>query len=1062
LLSRTGSQALHLLMDVAIGVLGLTALAACILAWRLAQGPIDITALAQREQSLLAGPGAHVAIGNAQLAWEGFVSRDQPLDIRLRDTRITGANGVILAQVPQARVTLSIPQLLIGRLVPRFVEIDGASVQLERLANGALRLDLGTPASNVPPPAGTTAPADPGWIVDELARPARQGDNLPWLSQLHRVRVRGASVSIHDVQFGVLWQAPNAEADFLRLPNGGVSGQAKLDLVAGDVRATLTLHADLRADGTHLWGITTPVSPSVLARLAPQFAALAALDSPVSSSFDALVGPALLPRSARLTLHAGAGSLAAGNGKLGLGSADLVLSARPNELKLDSARIALAALPGRAKPPVLTATAAASLLAGKLHTTFAVAVDSLSFADLSSYWPDGVAGDSRGWMVQNLIGGVAQNAHVEGALDSRPDFSQMQLTALSGGLIGDDVSVVWLRPIPAITHGHAKLTIQGLDSIHIAIDSGEQGPLRITAGSSMDITKLQEKHQFGDIDVRLAGPLDAALKLLNHPRLKLLARSGLDFTGASGEQTGRLRLHLPLDDRVTIDDIAVNGTATITDAHLGEIAAGHDLDHAQIALKVDNDGLTLNGHGDFGTIPTELSVDMSFTDGPASQILQHVTAQGTATAAQMADFGLPGGVASSFATGTAEVHADYTARRAHSATLQLDADLARATMKTPFGWDKEAGAGAAAGVRLSFANGALVGMDHLHAEGPGLLIASHAKLEGERTHALVLDRLELGLTRAHGEIGFPAKPADPFTVSLSGAMLDVSSYFDEPQAQRAETLPTRDDDTPDKQRRGQAWRAELNFTQVQLAKGKLLAPLAVSAASDGLHLTRADIHAGASGDVVATIIPAGITRRLTVRSTDAGEFLLAMGVADNIGGGDLHLDGVFADSLPGDPLTGTATLENFTLRSAPAIGRLMQAMTLYGLTDALRGPGLHFSKLVAPYRWQRRVLSLKNARAFSPSLGLTAEGDIDLRRRVASIQGTVVPAYFFNQLLGDLPLIGKIFSPEKGGGVFAARYSVTGPLSNPKVGVNPLSALTPGFLREGFGLLAPATKPTGP
>jgi hypothetical protein len=88
-------------------------------------------------------------------------------------------------------------------------------------------------------------------------------------------------------------------------------------------------------------------------------------------------------------------------------------------------------------------------------------------------------------------------------------------------------------------------------------------------------------------------------------------------------------------------------------------------------------------------------------------------------------------------------------------------------------------------------------------------------------------------------------------------------------------------------------------------------------------------------------------------------------------------------------------------------------------------------------------------------LGITAQGALDLRHHTADITGTVVPAYFFNQLLGDLPLIGKIFSPEKGGGVFAARYSVRGKLSDPKVGVNPLSALTPGFLREGFGLLAP-------
>jgi hypothetical protein len=1055
LLKWAGSQCVHLLMDVAIGLLGLFALAACLVAWRLAQGPIDITALAKREESLLAGPGAHVAIGNAQLAWEGFVARNQPLDIRLRDTTISDAKGAVLAQVPQARITLAIAQLLIGRVVPRFVEIDGAAVQLERLKDGTLRLDLGTPAAS----GASPAPANPGWIVDELTHPARLGDNLPWLSQLHRVRVRDARVSIRDGQLGVLWQAPDAEADFLRLPDGGVSGQAKLDLAVGDIRATLTLRADLRADGTHLWGTSTPVSPAALARLAPQFASLGALDAPVSTSFDAVVGPALQPRDARLKVLVGGGTAGAGGSKLALQSANLAFSARNSEIKLDSATVTLAAVPGHAKPPVLTGRATATLLAGRVHATFAMGVDSLAFDDLPLYWPNGMGGGSRGWMVENLTGGQAHDAHIEGAFDTPADFSNLQVTALTGGLQAEDISVVWLRPIPPVTHARAKLTIEGPDSIHIAMDYGEEGALRVTEGSSMEITKLQAKHQFGDIDVRLAGPLDAALKLLNHPRLKLLARSGLDFAGATGQQTGRLQLHLPLEDRVTIDDITVNGTATITNAHLGKIAAGHDLDDAGISLKVNNDGLSLTGHGDFGTIPTDLALDMSFTNGRPDQILQHVTAHGAATAAQMADFGLPGGVARSFTGGTTKVHADYAARRDHTSTLLLDADLAEAVMKTPFGWDKPAGTKATAGVRFSFAKGALVGMDQLHADGTGLRIASHAKLTGERTSALVLDRLELGRTRAHGEIDFPATPADPLTVSLAGAMLDISGYLDEPQSRRAETIPSRDDDTPPAEEpQGLPWRAHLDFTQVQLAKGKILAPLAASAESDGLHLTRANVQAGAPGDAAASIIPEGGTRRLSVTSSDAGVFLRAMGVADNVEGGSLRLDGIFADTLPGDPLTGTATLENFTLRTAPAIGRLMQAMTLYGLTDALRGPGLHFSKLVAPYRWQRHVLSLKSARAFSPSLGLTAEGDIDLRRRVASVKGTVVPAYFFNQLLGNLPLIGKIFSPEKGGGVFAARYSVTGPLANPKVGVNPLSALTPGFLREGFGLLAPTAK----
>ena len=153
-----------------------------------------------------------------------------------------------------------------------------------------------------------------------------------------------------------------------------------------------------------------------------------------------------------------------------------------------------------------------------------------------------------------------------------------------------------------------------------------------------------------------------------------------------------------------------------------------------------------------------------------------------------------------------------------------------------------------------------------------------------------------------------------------------------------------------------------------------------------------------------------------------------------------------------DPWPVPRISRDFRIHDAPALGKLLQAMTLYGLVDVMRGPGLGFSRLVAPFRLTDDALDLTDARAFSPSLGLTMKGRLDLNAERVDMQGTIVPAYFFNSLLGNIPLVGKLFSPERGGGVFAASYTLRGRLADPDVSINPLAALTPGFLRGLFGL----------
>jgi hypothetical protein len=1038
------SHLLHLLAEVVVLTIGLLGLAACVLAWRLSQGPIDVTTLARREQGLLLGRGATLAIGSAALAWEGFGARDQPLDIRVTNIVVTTADGA-RASVAHGRITLAIGQLLLGRLVPQDIDIDGAVVSLVRGADGRLDIDLGDEPSHEQA-AGGQAGGGVLPLLRSLTAPARNGDGLPWVSQLRHLALRESRAELRDAASGVTLHAAQASVDLLRQKGGGVSGTARIDLAAGQAQATLSAVLSLEASGTRVTAQTTAVSPAALARLDPRLAPLAAVDAPFSCALDARFGPDLAPVSATMDARLGAGTVAAGKGAVPIDSVVLHAALDAGALTISGVQVALAAPPGaHAPPPVLTGQAAITRAGEGFHAAFGIGIDALALADLADYWPPG--GGARAWMVENVTAGMAHDAHVAGTLAFGPGFSGMALTALTGGFVADDITLFWLKPVPPIEHGRVRLVIEGPDALHVDIQGGLQRvgdstPLHLNGGS-VRITGLSAKDQFAQIEADFAGPLPDTMALLDHPRLKLLSRRPVDVTDPSGDVSAHLSVHLPLTVFVTLNDIAIKARASLAHVHLGRLALGRDLDDATLALAVDDDGLTVTGGGRFDAIPTDLTLDEDFRDGPASQVLEHVTAQASPDAAQLEKSGFPAGIVTG---GQASLSLDYSARRDRTDTVSVSADLADAVLATPFGWSKATGVAASAGAEVTLRDGKLAGLDHVRAEGPGLHLASHVEVDHGVLRALVLDAVQIGRTEGNGRIGLPTAQSHLLSVALSGPRLDLSAYLAEKPDKQPPPTPTREE--PPKP--GLPWSADLHFDRVDLAENRSLSPLSLTASNDGLHIASGQLDAGQPRVLTASIRPSPSGRTLRLDATDAGSLLAGAGAFDNIHGGRLSVLATRADAPADAALAGTATLTDFSLSDAPAIGRLMQAMTLYGLADALRSGGLHFSRMVAPFRWQDRVLTLTGARAFSPSLGLTARGSIDLRAREADMSGTVVPAYFFNQLLGHLPLVGQVFSPEKGGGVFAARYSVRGKLADPKIGINPFSALTPGFLREIF------------
>jgi hypothetical protein len=333
-----------------------------------------------------------------------------------------------------------------------------------------------------------------------------------------------------------------------------------------------------------------------------------------------------------------------------------------------------------------------------------------------------------------------------------------------------------------------------------------------------------------------------------------------------------------------------------------------------------------------------------------------------------------------------------------------------------------------------------------------------------RLSTLFIDRLLLGRTDLHGSLGFPATPADPYVLDVAGTALDLSTVWGRghkvqpsvaPANNALSTISSKQEFQPHP-----SWRAQLALDRILFGTLPNGAPRELDhvnglAVNNGVVVQSAEVAfivEPSGSQAHLSIVPDGNgSRSVTLTSGDFGGLLKATNAYDLISGGVLRVDGTYDDRVPNHPLSGHEEMDNFTLGDAPTVAKALAAMTLYGVVDLMQGRGLFFRKMIVPFHLADRRLELIQARAYSSSLGLTAHGSVDLPNNRFDMQGTIVPAYFFNALLGHIPLIGKYFSPEKGGGVFAAKYELVGPIDDPQVHVDPLSLITPGFLRGLFG-----------
>ena len=1022
-------------------------------AWRLSLGPVELDFLTGRLEAALNTDGAptHIEIGGIILAWEGFhQGLDRPVDLRLRDVVVADDTGRKRLEVPRAVTSLSVAALLTGRIVPRAIELDGVRLNVTRGADNTIGIDVGSlaEATDTPPPSNSNIPLadtlDVAANVAELMRPA----GTDWflrggpLSQLRHVRVSNLHMRVLDRALGVTWFVPRADFDLTRRRGGGLDLTGSAELELKDQHATLSVMAESSADKEtiHVRFSSSAVVPAALGLPAAE-----ALDIPVSAEGTLELSRSLAPQTGTLALKMGAGSLRLGAGTVPARSAAVTVAGSAEALTITGGTWVL---PGPDGHPDTALSMAGTVRLGsrRLTATLSLGLDHIGLADLPRLWPAELGGGARPWITENMTDGILRDGHFDLALEANSDFTGLILTQATGTMEGEDIIVHWLRPVPPAEHGVAHIRIVDTDTIDIAMTGGQQRvgartPILLTGGQ-LHFTGLSVNDQDLDIAIQANGPLADIVALLREPRLNLLSTHPVDLRDPTGDVAAIVKIRLPLENRVTMDDVDIAVTAQLRQGHLTAVAAGRDLDKADLEIAANKKQLTLKGTGLIGGIAAKIDGLLDFQAGKPKDLAQRIAVSGKPTAAQLAATGLDAGEVLS---GEIPLTAVWSKQNGGDGEIALEADLTGATiLVSPLAWQKPPGVAAKASARLRLSKDRLIGIDTIVAEGGAASVRGSAAVVNGRISAVRLDRVQLGRSDLSGTISLPF--GGPIAVILKGAVLDAA-------AKLIEKTPPRDKTRPESPA-GPAWTLDGTFGNVLLAQNTVALNVRVEAANDGRIFQQLRIAGTTNPAMVfsVTIGSDGGRRRMTATAADAGAFLRGLDAIRTLQGGVLSMSGSFDDSNAAHALTGEAEITDFRVRGAPALGKLLQAMTLYGLVDVVSGPGLGFARLTAPFTLSDDDLELRDARVFSTSLGMTVKGLLNMRAETVDLEGTIVPAYFFNSLLGKIPFVGGLFRTEEGGGLFAARYTATGSLNDPTVFVNPLSILTPGFLRGVFGI----------
>lgn len=654
---------------------------------------------------------------------------------------------------------------------------------------------------------------------------------------------------------------------------------------------------------------------------------------------------------------------------------------------------------------------------------------------LLSVWPIPFADGARRWIdnsvKEGLVNDIAFKFNVdEQGLSGEPlAEDDIDLTFnVSGGRIQIFSTMDHYQNVSGAGH------LRG-NSFSVTSVGGNVGPLLVDT-AHVTIPRLNPHGGDFAIAVKGQGELPDMLRLIDQEPFRFTSQYGLKAEEFSGRGNITLDITRPLLVHFDKSRIKYSASGLFNDVSAPVKFGDYGLEKGTLLFKADKTGLQLDGPINIGPWTSQLHWADAFDgkDSPAA-----FTVKGKMDRDTLDRFGIGG---RAFFTGEAEMELSGVGAGTAIDRASFTADLTQATITVGDRWQKNSGETGSASGRISTSPTDGVNVSDLSIKAPGLSVLGGLSL-GSDLRLISFDVPQISID-GFMDGAMTVKPnasREKFVVNISGDYLDVSPFV-------AQSLQrnTGGASMPPMEMTGQ-------IDTLMMHEAYVLKDSQLGMEHDGNGFLKSSFEGQTNdGDFSAfvEVDPQDGTRRMRFDVPDVSKAAFAFFNIKNMQGGRMRLETELPPTTEDGPITGHISMDEFVLKDTPVLAKILSLASFKGLSDTMAGTGLTFTLLEVPFSYEQGVLHVRDGRASGPALGLTGSGDVDFSKKTIDLDGVLVPSYNANSVLGAIPVLGDIIVGKDGEGIFALNYVVKGPFKETQVSVNPLSAMTPGFLRRIF------------